>query len=126
MTSSDTSRIPSTTSSQVLPPPLLSFPNKLSIHPKITRAKAGVLKPKISVATTKYPLPLPAFSYIPKLTSVEQALSNPKWKEAIDNKYASILQTTSIDYNETFSPVVKPTTVRTILSLALSNKWTVR
>lgn len=35
-------------------------------------------------------------------------------------------QTTSIDYNETFSPVVKPATVRTILSLPLSNNWIVR
>jgi len=27
------------------------------------------------------------------------------------------------DYNETFSPVVKPVTVRTILTLAVTNKW---
>lgn len=30
-----------------------------------------------------------------------------------------------IDFDETFSPVVKPTTVRTVLTLALSHSWLV-
>jgi len=28
-----------------------------------------------------------------------------------------------VDFDETFSPVVKPATVRTVLSLALSRRW---
>jgi len=34
-------------------------------------------------------------------------------------------QRPGVDFNETFSPVVKPATVRTVLSLALSRNWSV-
>ena len=32
-------------------------------------------------------------------------------------------QRRGVDYNETFNPVVKPATLRTVLSLALSRSW---
>ena len=35
-------------------------------------------------------------------------------------------QVSSLDYTDTFSPVVKATTVRVVLSIAVTNKWPLR
>lgn len=35
-------------------------------------------------------------------------------------------QRSSVDYHDTFSPVVKPTTIRLVLSLVVSSGWSLR
>nr|GEZ11371.1 ribonuclease H-like domain-containing protein [Tanacetum cinerariifolium] len=62
----------------------------------------------------------------PLLRSHVHALRDPNWKEAM---YKARLvanrrnQQQGIDCEETFSPVVKPTTIRTVLSLVVSRDW---
>nr|GEV44423.1 ribonuclease H-like domain-containing protein [Tanacetum cinerariifolium] len=58
--------------------------------------------------------------------SYVHALRDPHWKEAMYK--ARVVangrsQQQGIDYDETFSPVVKPATISTILSLVVSRDW---
>ncbi|XP_071695852.1 uncharacterized mitochondrial protein AtMg00810-like [Rutidosis leptorrhynchoides] len=62
---------------------------------------------------------------VPK--SYSQALNDPNWKNAMTYKARLVAnvrsQQAGIDCYETFSPVVKPATIRTVLSLAASRHW---
>jgi hypothetical protein len=126
----------------------------------------GIRKPKIyNDGTVRYA----------NLTSstepynVQETLSNPQWKAAMDDEYAALMknktwrlvppqpacnvinckwvykikhkvdgsvewhkarlvakgfkQRLGIDYDDTLSPVVKPATIRLVLSLAVSQEW---
>ncbi|GKA03132.1 ribonuclease H-like domain-containing protein [Tanacetum coccineum] len=85
----------------------------------VTRAKAGIFKPlkrmNCHVTTT---LPLPC--------SHVYALRDPNWIEAM---YKARLvangrsQQQGIDCDETFSPVVKPANIRTVLGLVVTRDW---
>ncbi|GJX13772.1 ribonuclease H-like domain-containing protein, partial [Tanacetum coccineum] len=106
------------------------------MHPMVTRAKAGIFKPLECMnchVTTTSPLP----------RSHVHALQDPNWKEAMLDEYNALIingtwlikrykarlvangrnQQQGIYCDETFSSVVKPATIRTVLSLAVSRDW---
>ncbi|GJV76739.1 ribonuclease H-like domain-containing protein [Tanacetum coccineum] len=89
-------------------------------HPMATRSKVGIVK-----ANPKYTLHVTTSSPIPK--SPFHALRDPNWKQAMcdDIKLSLTIrpgQQQGIDCDETFSPVVKPATIRTVLSLVVSRQ----
>ncbi|GJS49663.1 ribonuclease H-like domain-containing protein [Tanacetum coccineum] len=91
-------------------------------HPMVTRAQVGTVKPNPRFhGHTSHTY---SISPIPKSPSV--ALSDPNWRDAM---YKARLvangrnQQFGVDCDDTFSPVVKPATFCTVLSLALSQNW---
>nr|GEX21404.1 ribonuclease H-like domain-containing protein [Tanacetum cinerariifolium] len=95
----------------------------------VTRTKAGIFKPLERMnrhVTTTSPLP---HSHV-------HALRDPNWIEAMLDEYNVLITNgtwvliprpanvnVGIDCDETFSLIVKPATIRTILSLAISRDW---
>nr|GEW52140.1 hypothetical protein [Tanacetum cinerariifolium] len=95
----------------------------------VTRAKAGIFKPVNRTnchVTTTSPLP----------RSHCHALRDPNWKEVMLDAYNALITNgtwvlvprpanvnVGIDCDKTFSPVVKPATIRTVLSLVVSRDW---
>jgi histone deacetylase 1/2 len=132
-----------------------------------TRSKAGIYKPKLPyVGLTE------THKEDKEPESVEEALSRPKWKEAMNAEFKALTanqtwtlvplkgqeniieskwvfktkykadgsierrkarlvakgfqQTAGLDYDETFSPVIKSSTVRIVLTIAVHLNWEVR
>ncbi|GKC13071.1 ribonuclease H-like domain-containing protein, partial [Tanacetum coccineum] len=85
----------------------------------VTRAQVGTVNPNPRFhGHTSHIFPLPK--------SPAVALSDSNWQDAM---YKARLvangrsQQYGVDCDDTFSPVVKPATIRTVLSLALSQNW---
>ena len=138
-------------------------------HPMITRAKAGIFKPKV-YAALKHPL---SFSHGPiEPMCVKQALAYPNWKISMEEEYKALMrnhiwdlvpyqpkynvvgnkwvfklkfhpdgtlnkhkarfvakkfhQTPGVDFSITYSPVIKPATIRVVLTLTIAQGWEIR
>ncbi|GJV09341.1 ribonuclease H-like domain-containing protein [Tanacetum coccineum] len=93
----------------------------------ITRSQSGIVKPINRLSLNTF-----LISHIPKNPS--NALKDPQWRNAMYDEYnalvkngtwllvprpASVNMQHDADFNETFSSVVKPATIRTILSLVV-------
>ncbi|KAG8500998.1 hypothetical protein CXB51_003100 [Gossypium anomalum] len=99
-------------------------------HNMITRSKAGIFKPKA--------LSIKAIAYEP--CTVEEALADSAWRPAVQVEYDALInnytwklvplppgrKVPGCDFKKTSSPMVKPTTIQTILSVAISRGWQIR
>ncbi|KAJ9565039.1 hypothetical protein OSB04_001005 [Centaurea solstitialis] len=133
---SGTSSSPSAPSAESSQPPA---PAATSGHPMTTRSRTGSLKPKqiFNLWVTSDISPIPR--------STAQAMCDPHWRAAMDAEMAAILsnytwdlvpkpsdvnilaigfsQQPGLDFDDNFSPVVKPATIRTVLSISISRNW---
>ncbi|KAE8724984.1 hypothetical protein F3Y22_tig00009024pilonHSYRG00010 [Hibiscus syriacus] len=103
----------------------------LNVHPMVTRSKSGIWKPKL--------FQIACFDKEPH--NIKEAFMSPHWKAATQKEYDALIQNKTwsliplpanmravpvVDFHEVFNPVVKPSTIHVILSLALTHGWMLR
>nr|GEZ90434.1 hypothetical protein [Tanacetum cinerariifolium] len=92
----------------------------MSIHPMVTHSHVRSTHPN-----PRYAGHVSTISPLPR--SYKEAFNDPNWQNAMfDDRYKARLvdngstQVEGVDVDENFSPVVKPGTIRTVLSLVIS------
>ena len=146
-----------------------SQPQQVTTSRVMTRLQKGIRNPKVRTDDT---VPYGMLCIAGEPTKVEDALGDPKWKNAMDDEYSVLMRNKTwhlvpekrgkniidckwvfklkyradgsidrhkarlfakgfkkrhgIDYTETFSPVIKHTTIRLVISLAVSRGWVLR
>ncbi|GKV09943.1 hypothetical protein SLEP1_g21378 [Rubroshorea leprosula] len=111
-------------------------PTAVSTHPMVTRSQDRTRKVRHLPSLVSTTLSL----IEPK--TFAQAVRQPEWCTTMAEEYNALLsnntwdlvpspptvnigytQQPGVDYDDTFSPVVKPVTIRTVLTLAISSSW---
>uniref|UniRef100_A0A803QIH1 Reverse transcriptase Ty1/copia-type domain-containing protein n=1 Tax=Cannabis sativa TaxID=3483 RepID=A0A803QIH1_CANSA len=87
-------------------------------HPMVIRSEAGIFKPRTFFTSLLQNPHLPALSLSTPATP-EIALTIPVWKHAMDEQHFALKKNNTC-------PIVKPSTIRVILSLAVTNEWDVQ
>ncbi|KAG8498559.1 hypothetical protein CXB51_004875 [Gossypium anomalum] len=104
----------------------------VNVHPMQTRSKNGIFKPKVFSAELSETEP----------ATIEEALASKEWALAAQQEYEALLKNETWDlvplpenrrvvgckwvFKDIFSPVVKPTTIRLVLALAVQFGWQLR
>ncbi|GKV25507.1 hypothetical protein SLEP1_g34939 [Rubroshorea leprosula] len=123
--------IASASPGSALSSPLTPSPITHHTHPMITRSLNNIFKPKQMHLATKHPLPVPV-----EPSCVRQAVCHPHWRRAMSEEFDALRykarlvvkgfhQRLGHDYSNTFSPVIKPTTIHTVFTIAVSQAWSI-
>nr|GEU77308.1 ribonuclease H-like domain-containing protein [Tanacetum cinerariifolium] len=108
-------------------------PNPTSVHSMVTRFRVESSRP-----TERLSLLVSLVSPLPK--SYRDAFDDPNWQHAMSDEYNYLAdvslsrykarlvangstQLEGVDVDETFSPIIKPCIIQTVLSLAASRHW---
>ncbi|KAG8473848.1 hypothetical protein CXB51_035946 [Gossypium anomalum] len=94
-------------------------------HAMVTRSKAGIFKPKKVAVQAEFDALMANLTWdlvpspLERRRNPDGSVSRRKAR-SVANGCSQIL---GCDFTETFSPVVKPTTIRVILSIAILRRW---